>query len=196
MQYVFLDVETQKSFDQVGGNFPDRLGISYVGICVRNGSSGKGEMQGFFEQDLPKLWPILEHADVIVGFNIITFDFEALRPYYTGNIREWPALDLLDRVKDSTGHRVSLDSIATQTLGVQKSGSGLDALEYYAKKQFDKLSMYCLKDVEITRDVYDYGASKGNIKFLNKWNRLIEAKIDFSFALKQHVGVQMTLMGA
>jgi len=153
-------------------------------------------MQGFFEQDLPKLWPILEHADVIVGFNIITFDFEALRPYYTGNIREWPVLDLLDRVKDSTGHRVSLDSIATQTLGVQKSGSGLDALEYYAKKQFDKLSMYCLKDVEITRDVYDYGASKGNIKFLNKWNRLIEAKIDFGFAPKKHVGVQMTLMGA
>lgn len=196
MRHVFLDVETQKAFDQVGGNFPDRLGISFVGICVRDGYHGKGEMQGFFEGDLPKLWPILESADVVVGFNVISFDFETLRPYYSGKISSWPVLDLLDRVKTATGHRVSLDAIASQTLGVRKSGSGLDALKYYAKKEFEKLSSYCLKDVEITRDIYDYGRSKGKVKFLNKWNRLIETPIDFAFSPKKNVGIQMTLMGA
>ncbi len=194
MKQVFLDVETQKSFDQVGGNFPDRLKISFVGICVREGHSGPGEMMGFFEQDLPKLWPILENADILVGFNIISFDLEVMRPYYTGKMNDWPVLDLLDRFRTATGHRVSLDTIATQTLGVHKSGSGLDALEYFEKKQFDKLSSYCLKDVEITRDVYDYGHAKGKVKFLNKWNRLIETQVDFSFAQKKNVGVQMTLM--
>jgi DEAD/DEAH box helicase domain-containing protein len=194
MIQVFLDVETQKAFDQVGGNFPDRLGISYVGTCVRNGFDGKGEMVGYFEQDLPKLWPVLEHADVIIGFNIIGFDKETFRPYYTGNLDAWPILDLLDRFKDATGHRVSLDSIATQTLGVGKSGSGLDALEYYAKKQFDKLAKYCNKDVEITSDVYDFGRTKGLVKFMNKWNRLIETPVDFSYTPKKNVGVQMTLL--
>jgi len=195
MRQVILDVETQKAFDQVGGYFPDRLGISYVGVCIREGYSGKGDMMGFFEQDLPNLWPILENADVLIGFNIISFDLETFRPYYSGNIEKLPVLDILDRIKDSAGHRVSLDAVATQTLGVQKSGSGLDALVYYEKKQFDKLALYCNKDVEITRDVYDYGRSKGMVKFLNKWNRLIETKVDFGFTPKKDAGVQMTLLG-
>lgn len=195
MKQIILDLETQKAFDQVGGYFPDRLGVSYVGICVRDGFNSKGEMFGFFEQDLPKLWPILESADVIVGFNNRDFDMPALKPYYPGNIEKLPVLDLLVRLKDSAGYRVSLDAIATQTLGVQKSGSGLDALEYYEKKQFDKLSFYCLKDVEITRDIYDYGRTKGSVKFLNKWNRLIESSVDFSYSPKKDVGVQMTLLG-
>lgn len=194
MQQIILDVETQKSFDEVGGYFPDRLGISFVGVCIRNGFDGKGEMKGFFEQDLPHLWPIIEHADVVVGFNIANFDVETFRPYYSGNLDKWPVLDLLDRFKVATGHRISLDSIAQQTLGIQKTGSGLDALKYYAKKEFDKLSSYCLKDVEITRDVYDYGRTKGKLKFLNKWNRLIETPVDFGFSPKKNVGVQMTLL--
>ncbi|HAU98742.1 MAG: DEAD/DEAH box helicase domain protein [Microgenomates group bacterium GW2011_GWF2_45_18] len=195
MRQVILDVETKKAFDQVGGNFPDRLGISFVGICIRDGYSGKGEMKGFFEQDLPQLWPILESADLLIGFNIISFDLETMRPYYSGSMKDWPVLDLLDRVKDSTGHRVSLNAIAQQTLGTEKSGSGLDAITYYEKKEFDKLSSYCLKDVEITRDIYDFGRSKGLVKFKNKWNRLIEAQVDFGFAQSKNAGVQMTLMG-
>lgn len=195
MQQIFLDVETQKSFDQVGGYFPERLGISYVGICVREGHSGKGKSMGFFEDKLADLWPILEGADVLIGFNINGFDIETLRPYYSGSVESWPTLDLLDRIKDSTGHRISLDAVATQSLGVEKSGSGLDALKYYAKKEFDKLAKYCDMDVAITRDLYDYGRSKGSVKFLNKWNRLIEAPVDFEFKPKKATGMQMTLMG-
>lgn len=195
MKQVILDVETKKAFDQVGGFFPDKLGISYVGICVRDGYEGKGEILGFFEDDLPKLWPILESADMLIGFNIIDFDLPTFKPYYSGNMANWPVLDLLTRVKDATGHRVSLDALATQTLGTQKSGSGLDAIAYYEKKEFEKLAKYCNKDVEITRDLYDFGRSKGSVKFKNKWNRLIETQIDFSFTPKKNAGVQMTLLG-
>ena len=194
MRQVFLDVETKKTFEEVGGYFPDRLGISFVGVCVREGFEGSGEMQSYFEQDLPKLWPVLESADVLIGFNILGFDLETFRNYYSGSMEGWPVLDLLDRFKEAAGHRISLDSIATQSLGIAKSGNGLDAIRYYANKEFDKLASYCLKDVEITRDVYDYGRTKGKVKYLNKWQRLIETPIDFSFTPKQDAGVQMTLL--
>jgi len=194
MKQVFLDVETKKTFDEVGGYFPDRLGISFVGLCVRDGLEGSGEMIGYFEQDLPKLWPVLESADVLIGFNIRGFDLETFRNYYSGSMEGWPVLDLLDRFKEAAGHRISLDSIATQSLGISKSGNGLDAIRYYANKEFDKLASYCLKDVEITRDVYDYGRTKGKVKYLNKWQRLIETPVDFSFTPKEDAGVQMTLL--
>lgn len=192
MRQIFLDVETQKSFDEVGGYKPEKLGVSFVGVIEREGVSEKEYR--LFEQDLPQLWPILERADVVVGFNIEGFDLPTLQPYYAGDLMQLPVLDLLVKIKESVGHRISLDAVAMETLGIQKSGSGLDALEYYATKQFDKLAMYCMKDVVITRDVYDYGLKNGMVKFINKWNRLIEAKVDFTFSPPANVGVQMTLV--
>lgn len=195
MRHVFFDVETKKTFDQVGGYLPQKLEPSFVGICVRDGYEGKGEMMGFFENDLAKLWPIFESADLLIGFNSIGFDAEVLRPYYSGNMDNFPHLDLMVRFKEASGHRISLESISQETLGRGKIGHGLDAIKYYNEGRFDELSKYCLMDVELTRDLYDWGRTNGKVKFKNKWNRLIETPIDFRFSPKKFPGTQMTLMG-
>jgi DEAD/DEAH box helicase domain-containing protein len=193
MLQVILDVETKKIFDEVGGYFPDRLGISFAGACVREGFSGKGEMKAFFEKDLPELFTLLEQADVVIGFNLDNFDMPALSPYYSGSMSMFPTLDLMLRIKDSVGHRIGLDAVAQETLGKGKTGDGLDAVKYYHTQQFDKLRDYCLQDVAVTRDVYDYGLQKGLVKFKNKWNRLVECPVNFGFTPKKEAGVQMTM---
>lgn len=193
MLQVILDVETKKTFDEVGGYFPDRLGISFVGVCVRDGQSGGGEMQSYFEQDLSKLFPLLERADVVIGFNVDGFDMQTFVPYYSGDITTIPTLDLMVRIKNSIGHRIGLDAVAKETLGVGKTGDGLDAIKYYKNKQWDELEKYCLQDVAVTRDIYDVGMQKGQVKFRNKWNRLIECPVDFSFTPKKEAGVQMSM---
>lgn len=194
MLQLILDVETQQTFDQVGGYFPDRLKISFVGVCVRHNFQEKGEMMGFFEPDLPKLFPLLEQADVVIGFNIDGFDMQTFVPYYPADITKIPTLDLMLRIKDSVGHRIGLDAVAQATLGMGKTGDGLDAIKYFQNKQFDKLRDYCLQDVAVTRDVYDFGLKKGLVKFKNKWNRLVECPVDFTFAPKKDAGVQMSLL--
>lgn len=194
MLQIFLDLETKKIFDDVGGYFPDRLGVSFVGVCVRDGYTGKGEMRSFFEKDIPDLFPLLERADVVVGFNIDEFDMQALVPYYKGIITNIPTLDILDRIKKSVGHRISLDAVAHETLGIGKSGSGLDAVKYFQQKNWEALEKYCLQDVAVTRDVYDAGLKNGKVKFRNKWNRLIECPVNFSFTPSKDAGVQMSLL--
>ncbi len=194
MLQVILDVETKKTFDEVGGYFPERLGISFVGVCVREGFNGKGEMQSYYEADLPKLFPILEQADVVIGFNIDGFDMPTFTDYYQGDINRIPTLDLMGRIKTSAGHRIGLDAVAQETLGIGKTGDGLDAIKYYQTGQLDKLRDYCLQDVAVTRDVYDFGLQKGFVKFKNKWNRLIECPVDFSFTENKDTGVQMSLL--
>lgn len=193
MLQLILDVETKQTFEDVGGFFPERLGISFVGVCVRDGFTGKGEMQKYFEDDLPKLFPLLEKADVVIGFNIDNFDMPTFTEYYSGDISQIPTLDLLTRIKDSAGHRIGLDAVAQETLGIGKSGDGLDAIKYYQTKQWDKLADYCIQDVAVTRDIYDYGLQKGLVKFKNKWNRLIECPVDFSFKPEKNAGVQMSM---
>jgi DEAD/DEAH box helicase domain-containing protein len=191
---VILDVETKKTFDEVGGFFPDRLGISFVGVCVREGTSGKGEMQSYWEDDLPKLFPLLEKADLVIGFNVDNFDMQTFVPYYSADITKIPTLDLLVKIKDSAGHRIGLDAVASETLGIGKTGDGLDAIKYYNNKEWEKLEKYCLQDVAVTRDVYDFGLQKGHVKFKNKWNRLIECPVDFSFTPQKDAGIQMSLL--
>lgn len=194
MLQVILDVETKKTFDEVGGFFPDRLGISFVGVCVREGQSGKGEMQSYWEKDLPKLFPLLEKADVVIGFNVDNFDMQTFVPYYSADITKIPTLDVLTRIKESAGHRIGLDAVAQETLGIGKTGDGLDAIKYFNTKQWDKLEKYCLQDVEVTRDVYDFGLKTGHVKFKNKWNRLVECPVDFSFSPQRDAGLQMSLI--
>jgi DEAD/DEAH box helicase domain-containing protein len=200
MRHIILDVETIKSFDEVGGYFPEKLGVSFVGIIERTSlPTMKGEKVSeqryeLFEKDLRDLAKILERAEVIVGFNVEGFDLPAIKPYYGGDIRKLPVLDLMQRFKQSTGHRISLDSIATETLGTSKSGNGLDAISYYKKGELEKLAKYCMKDVEITRDIYDFGRLEGKIKYKNKWNELVDAKIDFNFEPAAQMGLQMSLV--
>lgn len=194
MLQLILDVETKKAFDEVGGFFPDRLGVSFVGVCVRENASGKGIMKSFFEKDLPELFSLLEKADVVIGFNIDGFDMQTLVPYYKGDITKIPTLDVMMRIKKSVGHRIGLDAVAKETLGVGKTGDGLDAIKYFNSKNWEALEKYCLQDVAVTRDVYDYGLQKGTVKFRNKWNRLIDCPVDFSFTPSKDAGVQMSLL--
>lgn len=194
MLQVILDVETKKTFDDVGGFFPDKLGISFVGAFVREGHGKAGEYQSFFEADLPKLFPLLERADVVIGFNIDNFDMPTFIPYYSGDISKIPTLDLMLRIKDSVGHRIGLDAVAQETLGIGKSGDGLDAIKYYNNGNLDALEKYCLQDVRVTKDIYDFGLKNGKVKFRNKWNRLIEATVDFSYTPQKELGTQMSLL--
>jgi len=190
-----LDLETKKAFVESGKYDPKQLGVSFVGICRRamdTEDRGSGELSGFFEDQLDALWPILEQADRIIGFNIIDFDYPVLSAHYHGDISSFPTLDILAEVKKTVGHRVSLDALAKETLGTEKSGTGLDALLYYEQGRFEELASYCLSDVRITRDLYDFGRTHGQLKFKNKWNRLMTVPVDFSFT--GEAKVQMSLL--
>jgi len=191
---VIIDVETQKAFTEAGGYEPKKLGVSFVGICRRSVDDfgkAEGRLFGFFEKDLHKLWPILEQAGRIVGFNVLGFDLPVLSAYYSGDFSGFPVLDILEEVKRVTQHRVSLNALAKETLDVQKSGTGLDALAFYEQGKFKELEEYCLSDVRITRDLYDFGKEHKQLKFKDKWNRVITVPVNFSF--KEEARVQMSL---
>ena len=193
MLQVFFDVETKNMLEDVGGYFPEKLDISFVGACVRDGQAGAGEMIGFFEHELTKFFALLDRADVVIGFNSDNFDLPTLTRHYHGKIKDIPSLDLMDRIKKSCGHRIGLDAVTSATFNTGKTGNGLDAIKFYREGRLKELADYCLQDVKITRDLYDYGLQNGKVKFKNKWNRLIDCPVDFSFTPKKTNGKQDSL---
>jgi len=183
-------VETKKAFSQVDKGDLKKLEVSFVGLMVKD---DQGEQYfGFWEHELGKLWPILEQAELIIGFNIKEFDFKVLAPYYSGDLAKLPVLDILEEFTKQAGHRISLNSLARASLATEKNGTGMQAIDLFAQGKLDQLKKYCLKDVKITYQIYQYIRKFGFIKFINKWNNIKQVKIDFSSKLDQ-AKVQMTL---
>ncbi len=192
MKLVVFDVETKKSFDEVGGFHPEKLGVSVSGVWY--GEEGtEGTLRGFREEEFGEMFKIFESADRIVGFNSIDFDMAALKPYYLGDLLKLPNFDILKEVDKKVGYRVKLDALAKETLGIQKGGSGLDAITYYHQGDWEKLTKYCLQDVIITRDLYIHGQKNKELKFKNKWNELVNVVVDFDYQEKKDSSVQVTL---
>jgi DEAD/DEAH box helicase domain-containing protein len=163
LKKIVLDLETQKEFAEVGGRGKNHL--LKVSVCgIYDYSTDKFSI--YEEGELSKLSPILQTADLIIGFNIKDFDFEVLQPYLNFNLAEVPYYDILEEVDKVLGHRIKLESVAQGTLGTGKSGSGKEALLYFKNKRFDLLKKYCLDDVKITKQVYDYALK--NQKLLYK----------------------------
>jgi DEAD/DEAH box helicase domain-containing protein len=157
---LVLDLETQRDFNEVEGRKPELLGVSVVGIF----SYEDNRYEACLEADIPaKLALRLQNAQLLIGFNIRRFDMPVLQPYLTYPVATLPVLDIMEEVVKNLGHRLSLDSIAQATLGRGKSGSGLDALRWFKEGRFDLITKYCLDDVRLTKEVYEYGKQHGRL---------------------------------
>ena len=145
----------------MGKNDPLALDISLVGIH----DSETDTLDSFLVADFPRLWKVFEKADAIVGYNSDHFDIPILNKYYPGDLTRIKSIDLLKEIHGVLGRRVRLDAVADGTLGMKKSGNGLDAIRWWREGKIDLIREYCLKDVEITRKVFDYALKNGHLKY-------------------------------
>jgi len=149
---VVFDIETSNIFDDVGSNDPAKLDISIVGVY----DSTTDTYTSYAVEEFDKMWSIFERADILIGFNSNHFDIPLLNKYYPGNLTHIKSLDLLAEIKEALGRRIKLDHIAEATLGINKSGHGLEAVRWWKEGNHEAVRKYCLDDVRITKEVYDY----------------------------------------
>ncbi len=163
---VVIDVETQHVFAEVGGDIR-KLRISVAGLY----DYATDQFHTFMEPELSELFKKLENASQVIGFNIVHFDLPALSPYYVGNLLNLPTLDLMHAVEDHLGHRLSLDDLLRETLGSHKEGHGLAAIDFFREGKINELTKYCLSDVRLTKELYEYGKKNGKIYFKSAYGR-------------------------
>ncbi|OHA94132.1 MAG: hypothetical protein A3E02_01095 [Candidatus Zambryskibacteria bacterium RIFCSPHIGHO2_12_FULL_38_34] len=175
MRKIVFDIETSNIFQDVGSNNPADLSISIVGVYEYEND----KYSTFTQEEFGKLWPILENADMFITFNGDHFDIPLLNKYYPGDLLKIKSLDLLKEMHKSAGRRMKLDQIAEGTFGKPKGGNGLDAIKWWKNGEVDKVKKYCLEDVRITKDVYEYALKEGKLIFKEGPN-LNEVKLDTS----------------
>lgn len=155
---LVFDLETQRAFDEVAGRRADLLGLSLAVVY----SYRDGAFTTYHERDAPMLVRRLLEASLVIGFNHRRFDLEVLRPYAGGvDLGRVRCLDLMEELHRRLGHRVGLDACCRATLGVSKSGHGLEAIAWFREGRFADLERYCRDDVRLTRDLFDHGRTRG-----------------------------------
>ena len=173
MRVVTFDIETANWLSDTGSSDPADLQIAIV--CTHD--SDTGLYQSFLESELSSLWGILERTDMLVGYNSDHFDIPLLNKYYPGDLTRIKSLDIMKEVSNVLGRRLKLDSIAEATLGEKKIASGSQSLQWWRAGEVDKVRQYCLKDVEITRKIFDYALEKGAVRYRDL-NQNREIKLD------------------
>lgn len=175
MRKVVFDIESQNIFTDIGSNNPADLDLSVIGLY----DSESDKYSAYTIDELDEIWPIIEGADILVGFNSDHFDIPLLNKYYQGDLTKFRSLDILREIKKSYGRRMKLDQIAEATLGYKKSGHGLEATSWWKKGEVEKVKKYCTDDVKITKEVYDYAIKNNFLKF-KEGGRVMQINLDTS----------------
>lgn len=181
---VYFDLETQRSFGDVGGfSNKDKMGVS-VGVTY---STARGSYEIYGESEMEQLTDDLLKADLVVGWNHIQFDYPVLQPYVFHTLFDQTInLDMMLELEKMLGFRLKLDSVASASLGTGKSADGLDALRWWQEHKksgnFDplrKIAEYCAFDVKVTKCVHEYALEHGHLKYDDKSGGIAEIDVDW-----------------
>lgn len=163
---VYFDLETQRSAADVGGW--DKKHAMGVSVAVTY-SSATEEYQIYPESRMTDLVEELTRADMVVGYNVIDFDYQVLGAYSILDLAHCvPTLDLLTVVEKVLGHRIALDAIATATLGVGKTAEGKQAIRWWREGKLREIAEYCCFDVKVTRLVHEYARHFGELYYADR----------------------------
>jgi DEAD/DEAH box helicase domain-containing protein len=187
MRVITFDIETANALPTLSRNDLSRMDLSIVAIH----DSETDEYSSYSVEELPKLWAILEKADMLVGYNSETFDIPILNRYYAGDLTKIKSLDLLVEVQKALGRRLRLQSLAEATLKRGKGGNGLQAVEWWAEGKYDLVRKYCIEDVRITRELFDYALKNGALKYKDLKD-IRDLKIDTREWMKPYAPPSMT----
>ena len=176
MNIVYFDLESQKLFQEIEGRDPSKLLLA----CGVTWSTERGDFAVYWEQDVQGLISELKSADRVIGFNIISFDYQVLKPYAPDeNFRAFRSTDMLQDIFRTLGFRISLDSIAKATLGATKTADGIQSVEWYRNGELDKVAEYCKADVDITRRVYEFGRDNGFVHYYSKLGSKLKVSVNW-----------------
>jgi DEAD/DEAH box helicase domain-containing protein len=173
---VVFDLETQRSFQDVGGRTLMRqLGMS-VGVVY---TFQDDTFRSFFEREADTLIELLRSAQLVVGFNLLGFDYEVLKGYRDVPLETIPTLDIMVHLQERLGFRPKLDSVVQATLGAGKSADGLQALAWWKEGRLDLIEKYCTEDVRLTRDLYLFGKRNRHVLFSRFSGAPLKVEVDW-----------------
>ena len=155
---IVFDLETQNLAAEVGGWGNKEL----LRLAVACTWDEDNDYQLWYEPQAADLLEELHRAEFIVGYNVSQFDFQVMSFYGDTSGLEHKTFDILDQIFIQAHKRVGLNVVANVNLGEAKAQeSGASAVTLWRDSRIEELAMYCQRDVELTRRLFEYWEANG-----------------------------------
>ena len=169
---TYLDIETQHLITEFEGGWKNpknyaKLKIAELGI-LRN-----SVYTTFEENNINDLMPELFDSELIVGHNLIQFDFKVLEHYFPKDVmfkimlKSFDTMLEFDKFTGEAGW-ISLDDIAQRNFGMKKSEDSIKIPEMWRNGEKDKVKSYLLNDLKMTEQFYLLGKKGHTFKYDHK----------------------------
>lgn len=182
---LVFDIETSNFFTdpEVGWNNFEALKISVVGVY----SYLEDKYFCFEESEMEEMAEMFGRARQIIGFSSHHYDIPVLNVYFSklsSRLDLWQKerFDLAERIEAATGRRISLSRLAEANLGEKKDRQGSEAITLFKEGRMEELKKYCLKDVRLTKELYDLYQRQNFLYMPDKDNGEM-IKVDLSMGL-------------
>lgn len=171
----FFDLETQRLAQEVGGWGNKHL--MRVSVVVLYDTHSK-DFHVYREEEIQEFIRHLQKLDLVVGFNVLRFDYHVLKAYTPLDFEKIPTLDLLHEIQKKLGFRISLDQLAQANLGTTKSSDGIQAVKWFREGNWKSLIEYCKLDVILTRDLFETVTKQGYLVYADRRGRLLRLPLE------------------
>ena len=182
MDTLVFDIETSNFFTDPGVGWDNFAALKISVVAVYSYNQDKYFV--FEENEMEALAQLFATANRIIGFSMNSYDVPVLNSYFqrlrlgTQSLWEKERIDLLEEIQAVARQKISLSRLAEANLGVKKERSGAEAITLFNEGRMDELKGYCLKDVELTKKLYDLSRSQHYLLMPNRVTGEV-AKIEF-----------------
>lgn len=175
MKVLVFDLETRANPSEVGWKNFSAHGISFGCAYIYE----LDEYRIYGENDIHMLIMEMQDADLIVGFNIISFDMPLVRATFERVSGEpmdaalWDSLmakcyDILDDIREALGTQYAknwrLDQVAQSNITISKNGDGAEAPNLWKSGNYSKLATYVIQDVKVEKSLWEYVLKHGEVR--------------------------------
>ncbi len=169
---LVFDIETQKGFHEIKTISDMRVAVAVACDCTTN------EYKCYTEENVNDLIEEIFSSDIVIGYNVINFDYKVLQGYTQRSFYPVKTVDMMRIVQKSLGFRPKLDNLVTATLDVSKSADGLQSLKWFKQGRIDLIKEYCHKDVSLTKGLYEFGRDNGFV-YCDNWGSKIKVPVQW-----------------
>jgi hypothetical protein len=149
--------------------------LQEMALLRRLTPQGEKTLNYFFGQDiqpaLTRLTSLADRLGLPPDIDTLVCEDEATLDANLGTA------DMLVVVADTLKHRVSLDSIANATFGLEKTSVGLQAIQWWKEGKMFEIAEYCCYDVKLTKLVHEYGAQNKQLFYKNRFGAKLSVPV-------------------
>jgi hypothetical protein len=162
---VFMDIETLDFFsDPAIAILPRAKQIQAMrfGLAVTIDDRQTSGPELWIGADVCRsLWDYLLQADLVVGWNILDFDYNIIRRMASACPTNPNTCDMFDRIRMHTGRWYKLGDCAEANGVGEKSADGQQAAQWLRAGEWQRAAEYCEQDVRLTQRLYDLARTDG-----------------------------------